>query len=157
MIITILLRTHFASLSCLFFTSIQARSPLLTESDAGTNDCRQPRAVLQVPQCALHPGQGPTRRRNHIAGNALIKFLCHFLPEIVYQLCTILHLPLRCRQYFQHAHSIPIVGVGKRGAYYLVRSDLPRQHPFGTTLRFTGPVPADSRQGTPSVRNCVTR
>ena len=24
--------------------------------------------------------------------------------------------------------------------------DLPRQHPFGTTLRFTGPVPADSRQ-----------
>ena len=23
---------------------------------------------------------------------------------------------------------------------------LPRQHSFGTTLRFTGPVPADSRQ-----------
>ena len=47
------------------------------------------------------------------------------------------------RRYFQHAHFIPIVG------------DL--QHPFGTTLRFTGPVPADSRQWTPSVRNCVTR
>ena len=28
----------------------------------------------------------------------------------------------------------------------LVHGDLPRQHPFGTTLRFTGPVPADSRQ-----------
>ena len=27
----------------------------------------------------------------------------------------------------------------------------------GTTLRTTGPVPADSRQWTPSVRNCVIR
>ena len=26
-----------------------------------------------------------------------------------------------------------------------------------TTLGTTGPVPADSRQGTPSVRSCVTR
>ena len=50
------------------------------------------------------------------------------------------------RQYFQHPHFIRIVGVGKRGAYELVHGDLPRQHPFGTTLRFTGPVPADSRQ-----------
>ena len=50
------------------------------------------------------------------------------------------------RQYFQHAHFIPIVGAGKRGAYYLVHGDLPRQYSFGTTLRFTGPVPADSRQ-----------
>ncbi|CAM9956414.1 unnamed protein product [Ascophyllum nodosum] len=41
---------------------------------------------------------------------------------------------------------VPIVGVGKRGAYQLVYGDLPRQHSFGTTLRFTGPVPADSRQ-----------
>ena len=40
----------------------------------------------------------------------------------------------------------PVVGVGKRGAYHLAHRDLPRQHPFGTTLRFTGPVPADSRQ-----------
>ena len=39
-----------------------------------------------------------------------------------------------------------IVGVGKRCAYYLVHGDLPRQHSFGTTSRFTGPVPADSRQ-----------
>ena len=61
-------------------------------------------------------------------------------------------------EYFQHAHFIPIiVGVGKRGEYYLVHGDLPRQHPFGTTLRFTGPVPVDSRQLTPSVLNCVTR
>ena len=49
-------------------------------------------------------------------------------------------------RYFQHAHFIPIVGVGKRGEYLLVHGDLPRQHSFGTTLRFTGPVLADSRQ-----------
>ena len=47
---------------------------------------------------------------------------------------------------FQHGHFIPIVGVRKGGEYELVHGDLPRQHPFGTTLRFTGPVPADSRQ-----------
>ena len=34
----------------------------------------------------------------------------------------------------------------KKSAYQLVHGDLPRQHPFGTTLRFTGPVPADSGQ-----------
>ena len=50
------------------------------------------------------------------------------------------------RRYFHHGHFIPIVGVGKRGAYKLAYGDLPRQHSFGTTLRFTGPVPADSRQ-----------
>ena len=49
-------------------------------------------------------------------------------------------------RYFQHAHLIPTVGVGKRGASYLVYGDLPRQNSFGTTLTFTGPVPADSRQ-----------
>ena len=53
--------------------------------------------------------------------------------------------PAHCR-YFQHAHFMPIVGVGKRGEYSLVHGDLLRQHSFGTTLRFTGPVPADSRQ-----------
>ena len=32
--------------------------------------------------------------------------------------------------------------------FELVHGDLPRQHPVGNTLRFTGgPVPADSRQG----------
>ena len=46
---------------------------------------------------------------------------------------------------YEHAHFIPIVGVGKGGVYYLVHGDLPRQHPFGTTLRFAGPVPVDSR------------
>ena len=50
------------------------------------------------------------------------------------------------RPNFQHAHFIPIVGVGKRDAYELVHGDIPRQHPFRTTLRFTGPVSADSRQ-----------
>ena len=39
-----------------------------------------------------------------------------------------------------------LVGVGKRGAYYLAHGNLPRQHSFGTTLRFSGPVPVDSRQ-----------
>ena len=34
------------------------------------------------------------------------------------------------RRYFQHAHFIPIVGVGKRGEYYLFHGDLPRQHSF---------------------------
>ena len=54
-----------------------------------------------------------------------------------------------------------IVGVGKErrtlvGPWgYLKR----QQHPLLelTTLRTTGPVPVDSRQRTPSVRNCVTR
>ena len=51
---------------------------------------------------------------------------------------------LQCTvRYFRHAHFTSIVGVGKRGAYSLVHGDLPRQHSFGTTLRFTGPVPAD--------------
>ena len=50
------------------------------------------------------------------------------------------------RRYFQHAHFIPIVGVEKRSVYQLVHGDLPRQHSYGTTLRFTGSVPADSRE-----------
>ena len=50
------------------------------------------------------------------------------------------------RRYFQRAQFMPIAGVGKRGEYQLVHGDLPRQHSFGTNLRFTGPVPADSRQ-----------
>ena len=49
-------------------------------------------------------------------------------------------------RYFECAHFIPRVDVGKRGAYSLVRGDLRRQHPFGTTLRFTGPMPADYRR-----------
>ena len=48
--------------------------------------------------------------------------------------------------FIPRTHFIPIVGVGKRGAYKLVHGDLSRQHPFGTTLRFTGPVPVDSLQ-----------
>ena len=42
---------------------------------------------------------------------------------------------------FNNARFIPIVGVGKRDAYELVHGDLPRQHPFGITLRFTASVP----------------
>ena len=49
------------------------------------------------------------------------------------------------------------VSVQRERRILIGHGDLPRQHPFGTTLRFTGPVPADSRQWTPSVRNCVTR
>ena len=37
-------------------------------------------------------------------------------------------------------------GCGKERRILLVHGDLPRQHSFGTTLRITGPVPADSRQ-----------
>ena len=48
--------------------------------------------------------------------------------------------------HFQHARFIPIVGVGKRGAYELIHGDLPRKLPFGTKLRLTDPVPADSRR-----------
>ena len=52
-----------------------------------------------------------------------------------------------CMQYFPHAHFIPIiVGVEKRGGYLLLHGDLPRQHPFGTAVRFTDPMPADSWQ-----------
>ena len=44
-------------------------------------------------------------------------------------------------------NSIPIMGVGNKDAYQLFHGDLPaRQHSFGTTLRFTGPVLAGSRQ-----------
>ena len=48
---------------------------------------------------------------------------------------------------FQHARFIPIVGVGKRGAYSLVHGDVcAKAAPVtGTTLRFIGLVPADSR------------
>ena len=66
--------------------------------------------------------------------NVSVQYNGGFLPDII------------LRRYFQHAHVIPIVGVGKRGEYYLVHGDLSRQHSFGTTLRFTGPVPADSQQ-----------
>ena len=42
-----------------------------------------------------------------------------------------------------------VVGSGKREAHinWSMDGDVPRQHPFGTinTLRFTGPVPVDSR------------
>ena len=60
-------------------------------------------------------------------------------PRRIWTCFVLLH-----RRYFQHAHFIPIiVVVGKRGAYYLVHGDLPRQHSFGTTLIFIGLVPAD--------------
>ena len=39
----------------------------------------------------------------------------------------------------------------------MAHGDLPRQHSFGTTLRLTGPVPADFRQLTLGVRKCRTR
>ena len=45
-----------------------------------------------------------------------------------------------------YAHFIPTVGVGRKGAFELVRGDLPRQHSFGFTLTFTGPVSSYSRQ-----------
>ena len=48
-----------------------------------------------------------------------------------------------CRYY----NTVYIVYTRKeRRILIAVHGDLPRQHPFGTTLRFTGPVSADSRQ-----------
>ena len=46
---------------------------------------------------------------------------------------------VRYRRYFQHANFMPIVGVEKRGVYYLFFGNLPRQHSVGAALRFTGP------------------
>ena len=51
-----------------------------------------------------------------------------------------------CQTRLARPNSPTIVGVEKRGAYKLVHGDLSRQHSFETTSRFTGPVPADSRQ-----------
>ena len=42
--------------------------------------------------------------------------------------------------------NISIVGVEKRGAHQLVHGDAKAAPVTGTTLRFTGPVPADSRE-----------
>ena len=52
------------------------------------------------------------------------------------------------RRYFEYAHFIPIVGVGKRGAYinWSMVTCQSRQYLFGTALWFTGPRPADPRQ-----------
>ena len=55
-------------------------------------------------------------------------------------------LPSHIRRYFQLAYFILIVDVGKKGANSFDHGDLPRQHAFEITLRFTGHVPADSRQ-----------
>ena len=94
----------------------------------------------------------------------MISTLCVFLPHGIFQPCDY-GLDFFTSSYVRiqsinqshadleggiastfNAHFMPLVGVGKRGAYLLVYGDLSRQHSFGTTLRFTGPVPADSRQ-----------
>ena len=57
----------------------------------------------------------------------------------VYLVCFTLY------RYFQHAYFIPIVGVGKERRT-LVHGDLQNGSTVtGTTLRTTGPAPADSR------------
>ena len=59
---------------------------------------------------------------------------------------------------YQHAHFIPTVGVGKERRFNWSIVTCKMAAPVTrTTLKTTGPVPADSRQWTPSVRNCVTR
>ena len=56
-----------------------------------------------------------------------------------------------------HAHFIPIVGVGEEGCInWSVVMPKKAAPVTGTTRRTIGPVPADSRQWAPSVRNCVT-
>ena len=61
-----------------------------------------------------------------------------------------------CLRYFQHTLFIPKVGMG-RERHTLIGPWYAKAAPFtGTTLRTTGPVPADSRLLTSSVRNYVT-
>ena len=47
---------------------------------------------------------------------------------------------------FKMPTSIPIVGVGKERRTLIVHGDVKAAPITGTTLRTTGPVPADSRQ-----------
>ena len=61
---------------------------------------------------------------------------------------SVLHMPTLPHRYFQHAHFMPIVNVGKRVAHinwFIVRPA--KVAPVtGTTLRTAGSVPTDSRQ-----------
>ena len=110
----------------------------------------------------------------HQGKREILKFLLHFegwvfvcyvlthglieqtrTPRVVSRYCTaVFHtrsssqmfLHVLTRRYFQHALYVSMMGVGKRGANYLVHGDLPRQHSFENTLRFTGLEPEDSRQ-----------
>ena len=53
----------------------------------------------------------------------LTKYQYFLSPQIIY------------KRYFQHAHHRPILGLGKRGAYYLlVHGGLARQHLFGAPV-----------------------
>ena len=61
--------------------------------------------------------------------------------------------------YVAHVSTVPEVGVGKERRRKNWSMVIPEKAApvIGTTLRTTDPAPADSRQGTPSVSNCVTR
>ena len=150
---------------CMPSTAIGPVPSLLSQADASRwrslppRVCRQGPVVLKVVRA--------TGVAN--SGYPMEHFLCTpFLPHTllvlyripgmwssllnIYNFVVVLIVGTSDRRYFQHVHFIPIVGMGKRGVYQLVHGLL-----CGTTLRFTGPVPADSRQWTSSVRNCVTR
>ena len=86
-------------------------------------------------------------------GNTLLIFPVQLSTSRVDYFTRLIHITLlyvmTIHTYMAVLSTCPLivgVGVEKRGAYYLGHGDLSRQHPFGTTLRFTGPVPADSRQ-----------
>ena len=59
-------------------------------------------------------------------------------------------------RYFQHAHFIPLVNVGKKAQMNGSMVTCQGSTRSELLLRFNS-VPADTRQSTPSVRNCVTR
>ena len=70
------------------------------------------------------------------------------LTRLILTICVTIHTCIHTyRRYFQHAY-FSYVGVAKkRRIFTAVHGDLSRQHPFGITLRFTGPaVQVDSRQ-----------
>ena len=85
---------------------------------------------------------GRTRRETRFSGANAEMFIfpvqlttCRIgnLTRLIHTLAIFVTIPsgrktYNVRRYFQHAHFIPIVGVGKRGAYELVHGDLPRQH-----------------------------
>ena len=76
--------------------------------------------------------------------NVFLCFGLHFIqPCYVCHSC--LHVVVKGEQRIvqQSTRINTSSGCGKERRILNVHGDLPRQHPFGTTLRFTGPVPAD--------------
>ena len=80
-------------------------------------------------------------KKSRASRHGLILFVSHLRPIILNVLGYQSHLPVLSTCPL-HTNS----GCGEKRHILIAHGDLPRQHSFGTTLRFTGPVPADSRQ-----------